>query len=1195
MVAFSVRTYTGRIAGLGRVFRSLHKSRRFLPSVLIVFGLVVPLRSACGAIESYGDVLPGHPWLSETASSSAMAYVGNTAAGTLTIDDGSTLSSTEVYVGYNKTASGSFVVDDGTWKNGANIHVGYYGSGTLSILNGGTVSVTGNTYVGEQAGSAGLIDFGTDGGTLTTSSLFASPSQLSGAGTIKTSGIVSDMDLVFDSTHAASQTLSLEQNGQTTNIVLTQSSSGCLGAGWKDSGSLTIRDGLNVRSCGGYLGYCAGASGVATVSGSNSAWYVSGSNDFCVGYYGSGTLSILNGGTVTTSNDPKTAYIGYANGATGLVSVDGTGSCWKLSNTSSVFVGYNGAGTLSITNGGSVSVTNNQGSVYVGWGATSSGLVDFGVNGGTLTTYSLFVSPSQLAGSGTIKTNGIVSDMDLVFDSTHAPSQTLSLEQNGQTTNIILSQNNYGHLGAGWKGTGSLTIQGRSITSSNGYLGYNAGAAGLATISGTNSGWSVKGSDGLYVGYNGAGTLSLVNGGRASVTNATYVGWGSAASGLISFGLGGGSLTTASLFASPTQLTGSGTITTNGLVSDIDLVFDSTHSTTRTLSIPVSTGTVSINLTQSSSGCLGAGWNGAGSLTIEDKLAVSSSTGYLGYHAGATGVATVSGSGSSWSTGSAGLYVGYGGDGTLAITDRGAVSGSYGNAYLGYENTATGSVSISGTGSTWSIDKGRLAIGYRGSGTLSITSGGSVSSGTSTSGYYYAAGIACMPGSTGAVYVDGVGSIWRQSGGLLCVGGIVANFPNYYNDGITSSFGGSATLSITNGGSIISSDTIIGEGSHSVAKATVDGTGSTWSAGMLVVGLNGGSATLSITNGGSVSSSSAYVGYHSDIDFKIASGETVSAGMVTVNGKGSMWWAGDDLVIGYWNGSGILSVKNGGGVRANSVDLGVNYGGGTLSVNGGGSTVAQSLSINDASLLAVDVGRGSSISLSSGAGTITNDGIVRILAGAGVPFDGVQHSPIAAGTWSGTAGIYQAVGGQWDATNHLFTASSVSRAASGSHVALDLGSVQRALVTSDRGDGTTWTVGASFVAAASTTNITFTATAADDAMCDALEMAVGSDRTIFGAWTFSTTDYDVTSTNPIYLSLLVGPGYSADGLTLWHYDGANWSAYSPMDLTYDGTYASFTATGLSGYAVATPEPGVLTLLATALLGILVCNRHKKRR
>ena len=67
---------------------------------------------------------------------------------------------------------------------------GVDGSGMLSITNGGSVSAAGATYVGSGAGSTGVIEFGSNGGTLTTQSLYALPSQLTGTGTINTCGLV---------------------------------------------------------------------------------------------------------------------------------------------------------------------------------------------------------------------------------------------------------------------------------------------------------------------------------------------------------------------------------------------------------------------------------------------------------------------------------------------------------------------------------------------------------------------------------------------------------------------------------------------------------------------------------------------------------------------------------------------------------------------------------------------------------------------------------------------------------------------------------------------------------------------------------------------------------------------------------------------------------------------------------------------
>ena len=92
-----------------------------------------------------------------------------------------------------------------TWNNSYDLYVGNFGSGVLSISSGGSVTVGGASYVGFNAGSTGTINF--SNGTLTTQSLYASPSQLTGTGTIKTGGLVSDVNLVFDSTHGLSRTL----------------------------------------------------------------------------------------------------------------------------------------------------------------------------------------------------------------------------------------------------------------------------------------------------------------------------------------------------------------------------------------------------------------------------------------------------------------------------------------------------------------------------------------------------------------------------------------------------------------------------------------------------------------------------------------------------------------------------------------------------------------------------------------------------------------------------------------------------------------------------------------------------------------------------------------------------------------------------------------------------------------------------
>ena len=101
-------------------------------------------------------------------------------------------------------------------------------------------------------------------------------------------------------------------------------------------------------------------------------------------------------------------------------------------------------------------------------------------------------------------------------------------------------------------------------------------------------------------------------------------------------------------------------------------------------------------------------------------------------------------------------------------------------------------------------------------------------------------------------------------------------------------------------------------------------------------------------------------------------------------------------------------------------------------------------------------------------------------------------------------------------------------------------------------------------------------------------------KPVLSGWDFSTTNYAVSASNPVYLSLKVGPLTDWDDLKIWHFDGSAWTNYAATDLTYDGTYASFTATGFSGYAVTVPEPGTLVMLLAVAVGLSIRVWHKRK-
>jgi T5SS/PEP-CTERM-associated repeat protein len=268
--------------------------------------------------------------------------------------------------------------------------------------------------------------------------------------------------------------------------------------------------------------------------------------------------------------------------------------------------------------------------------------------------------------------------------------------------------------------------------------------------------------------------------------------------------------------------------------------------------------------------------------------------------------------------------------------------------------------------------------------------------------------------------------------------------------------------------------------------------------------------------------------------------------LVTVDGAASIWTNSSSLNVG---GSGI----------------------GTLNIADGGAVAATNVSINSASLLAIDVASGSRLNAGNGTGTITNNGKVRILAGANASAG--TYAPILATTWSGT-GIYQAIGGTWNA-DHTFTASAVQTGAAGETITLN--GNQRVLITDSETGNTGWSVGASF--AADSTPMTLTASVISGDVRTGLESLLDGDQIVLGGWEF-TLDDGYTEGQPAYLSFDIGADHSRDELQVWHYDTTTgWTEYEATDLTYNGDYASFTVTGFSGYAVTgVPEPGALSCL-----------------
>ena len=389
-------------------------------------------------------------------------------------------------------------------------------------------------------------------------------------------------------------------------------------------------------------------------------------------------------------------------------------------------------------------------------------------------------------------------------------------------------------------------------------------------------------------------------------------------------------------------------------------------------------------------------------LVLDGGDAVTSGAGKL-----VAAEALVTGNTATW-TNSNNLYVGDSANGTLDVTAGGDVTCSV--CFIGNQSGVTGDVDIDGMGSTLTTFSG-LHVGYNGSGALSVTNGGQLT----TAGTLTGSHIGSLPGSTGGVTVDGLGSVWNQiNNSFLTIGseGVgTLDITNHgqVNSSIGSSIGslstatgtvnvddaawtvsgnlfvgesGAGSLAILGGGQVTLDEfdrhSYIGWEIDSTGEVTVDGMGSTWThtseVGMqdVYVGYSG-EGTLTITNGGQVSNRFGFVGYN-----------PTAVGVVTVDGPGSTWNNTDNLFIGD-QGDGTLHISNGATV-SNYIAFVGNTGSGTVTVDGSGSTwenVNREVVVGNFGAGSVAITNGGRVHSSDGLvgaedgslGTVTVDGI----------------------------------------------------------------------------------------------------------------------------------------------------------------------------------------------------------------------------
>ncbi|MGH8046041.1 MAG: beta strand repeat-containing protein, partial [Chthoniobacterales bacterium] len=235
-----------------------------------------------------------------SASASTMS-VGSAADATLRIENGGSVKNTSATLGGASGTTGSVVVDGAgsLWNpantSGTTLSIVSGGNGSLSVLNGGAVTMTRSSTFSPTATHTASFTVDGVGSTYAASSV-----SFAGAGTM--TGMISGGGVV-----------------STTN--------GTIGAS------------------GG------GGAATATVTGAGSRWNLSST----MTVDGTGVLNVLNGGNVTTG---AFIDIGETTGVTSTVNVGGNSATLATAN-SALVVGDAGYGTLNVNAGGIVNAGYN--------------------------------------------------------------------------------------------------------------------------------------------------------------------------------------------------------------------------------------------------------------------------------------------------------------------------------------------------------------------------------------------------------------------------------------------------------------------------------------------------------------------------------------------------------------------------------------------------------------------------------------------------------------------------------------------------------------------------------------------------------------------------------------------------------------------------------------------------------------------
>ena len=945
------------------------------------------------AIGSFGSatITAGGSWKVGSGLS-----VGASGTGILGISGGTVTAGGFASIAQNAGSQGTITVNaGGSFAGNSGLTIGQGGSGTL-IVSGASVSDTGSMVLGQSI--TGFGNVGLTSGTITTAGGLQVGASGTGLMTIGNGGT-----LLFGGSF---NTVGGNANGVGSLLI----SAGGTAAATLAPASTTV---LQIGAAGA-AGSLGAASGTVVVSGVGALLNLNG-NGLSVGNSGIGGLTVAQGGSVNASvlNTGANSSLAVANvaGGQGAITVTGTGSVLNLGGSATM--GQGGSATMTISAGGLVNITN-----------TATGTTNLTLGAG-------FSTPTNNGGQAdvTVSNFGTLADQGGISLGGNGASGVLNVNSGGlvkigTSLNIgSATQANgtiYGGTGALNIGAGGTvlitqasqtTITSVVIGTDNSVLGLATGAdSGAVTVSGAGARLDTNG-NGLEVGRNSIGSLSILQGGsvalgtpNSSLLAALMVGRFSTGNVLLSDS--GSMLTTAGFVGIGRAGTG------NLLIQNhASLMITNDATGISSIAIGAGQGTVNTAVTLTQAGGSGSAevttggylyaqggvqvgrFGTAGILSIVNGGTVEAGTQIIlglsdtlaagGSLITPTGTTIVSSA--SLMAGSGVVTVGAGG--ALLADGSGITAPGTADIIIGNGAGVSTALNVNGIGATVNSGGYQIAVGAAGSGALLIASGGTVLAGTpfaNDEAIY--AGLA--PGSTGAITVTDLGSKLVATG-QLSIG-----------------LGASGSLLVQNQGTVISGNNVfdpfqgfeVGQSAGANGSATVTGTRSLLSnTGRFVVG-DAGFGRLSILAGGTVVTSSGAAAqvvptiiptntivptntpiiptntpFVPTFNPDTATGAIIGAqagaagSSVNVSGIGSDWQVGGALLVGD-GAHGVLSVTAGGTVSVGSLDTGVFSGsGGAILLSGTGSSLLSTgqIVIGDSASVDASITGGATLSGSS--------------------------------------------------------------------------------------------------------------------------------------------------------------------------------------------------------------------------------------